>query len=101
MNARPTVRLPITVVPGSSRNCVAGWLGGRLKVRVTAAAERGKANSAVETVLSEALAVPKSSVTIVRGGGSRRKVIEIRGVSESEVYRRLSKGAGSSRGESG
>ncbi len=40
-----TTRLLIKVVPASSRDCIAGWLGETLKVRVRAPAECGKANA--------------------------------------------------------
>jgi len=76
-------------VPGSSRDCVAGWLGDALKVRVSAPAERGKANAAVLEVVASALGVPIDRVRIVAGATSARKVIEISGLSESEVRRRL------------
>jgi len=85
--------LPIKVVPASSRNCIAGWLGDTLKVRVTAPAERGKANAAVERVLAEALGVSKECIRVVRGQTSARKAVEIIGLSEDEVHRRLSSGA--------
>ncbi|MGH2901193.1 MAG: DUF167 domain-containing protein, partial [Solirubrobacteraceae bacterium] len=52
-----TSRLSIKVVPGSSRDDVAGWLGETLKVRVSAPAERGRANAAAETLLADALGV--------------------------------------------
>ncbi len=42
------MKLDLKVVPKSSRDCIAGWLGDALKVRVRAPAERGKANAAVE-----------------------------------------------------
>ncbi len=79
------------MVPGSSRDCIAEWLGETLKVRVRAAAERGKANAAVETVLTEALGVPKGCARIVAGHTSARKTVEISGLSVSEVRERLSK----------
>ncbi len=79
------------MVPGSSRDCIAEWLGETLKVRVRAPAERGKANAAVETVLTEALGVPKGCARIVAGNTSARKTVEISGLSESEVRDRLSK----------
>jgi hypothetical protein len=87
------VKLPIKVVAGSSRNGIAGWLGDTLRVRVTAPAERGKANEAVEVLLREALGFPRGGVRIVSGSSSPRKIVEITGLSESEVRRKLS-GAG-------
>ncbi len=92
MARESTVKLAIKVVPGSSRTCLAGWLGETLKVRVTAPAERGKANTAVEAVVSEALGIPRGRAQIVSGKASPRKLLEIAGLSQSEVYRRLAKG---------
>lgn len=71
---------------------MAGWLGDTLKVRVTAPAERGKANAAIETILAEALDISRASIRVVAGKTSPRKVVEIAGLSVTEVYRRLSKG---------
>ena len=85
-----TIKLRVKAIPASSRNCVAGWLGNTLKVRVTAQAERGKANAAIETILAEALGVPRRYAQVVAGRTSPRKVVEIIGLSEAEVYRRLS-----------
>ncbi|HEX2228276.1 MAG TPA: DUF167 domain-containing protein, partial [Candidatus Binatia bacterium] len=70
--------------PGSSRDSIAGWLGDTLKITVTAPAEGGKANAAVEKILANALGVPRCA-RIVRGKTSPRKVVEISGLSESEI----------------
>lgn len=83
----PTTTLPIKVVPSSSRDGIAGWLGETLKIRVSAPAERGRANKAVERILSKALGAP---VRIVAGQTSARKTVEIAGLSEADVRRRLS-----------
>ena len=82
-------RLAIKVVPGASRSGIAGWLGDTLKVRVTAPAEQGKANAAVEELLAEALGLPRDCVRIAKGTASPRKVVEIAGLSEVEVRSRL------------
>lgn len=42
-------RLAVKVVPGSSRDQIVGRLGDALKIKVTAPAEKGKANTAVVT----------------------------------------------------
>ena len=84
--------MKVKVVPASSRNGIAGWLGHTLKVRVTAPAEGGKANAAVEAIVAEALDLPRNAARIVGGRTSPRKVLEISGLSESDVYQRLSKG---------
>jgi uncharacterized protein YeaO (DUF488 family)/uncharacterized protein YggU (UPF0235/DUF167 family) len=82
-------RLRVKVVPSSSRDGVGGWLDDALKVRVTAPAERGRANAAVERVVAQALEVPARCARVVAGGSSARKIVEIDGLAESEVYRRL------------
>jgi uncharacterized protein (TIGR00251 family) len=85
----PRVLLPVKVVPGASRDGVAGWLGDALKVRVTAPAERGRANAAVEEVVADALGLPRESVRVVRGTTSPRKTLEILGLSEAEIRERV------------
>lgn len=82
-------RLRIKVVPGSSRDCIAGWLDETLKVRVRAPAERGKANAAAERILAEAFGVPRECARVVGGRTSARKVVEIAGLSEPDFRRRL------------
>ena len=88
-----SVRLPIKVVAGASRTGIAGWLGDTLRIRVSAPAERGKANAAVEALLSDVLALPGGGARIVVGGSSPRKIVEIIGLSEAEVRRKLSDAA--------
>ena len=92
MSDRSTM-LALKVIPGSSRDCIAGWLGESLKVRVRAPAERGKANAAVERLVAHASGVPVSSVQIVAGMSSAQKRLEISGLSLGEIHRRLAKSA--------
>jgi len=84
-----TTRLPVKVVPGSSKNCIAGWLGEALRVRVMAPPERGKANTAVEKIIAEALGLPNDAVNVVKGLTSPRKVVEVSGLPEPEIRSRL------------
>jgi uncharacterized protein len=85
-----SVRLPVKVVAGSSRSCIAGWLGDTLRIRVSAPAERGKANAAVEALLTETLGLSTGGVKIVSGTSSPRKLVSVVGLSEAEVRRKLS-----------
>jgi uncharacterized protein (TIGR00251 family) len=78
--------LAVYVTPKASRDEVAGWRGSELAVRVTSAPEGGKANAAVCRTLAKALGVPKTSVAVVRGDTARHKVLEIAGVSETELF---------------
>ena len=83
-----TCRIEVRVQPGARRNEVTHRAGAVL-VRVTAPAERGKANEAVVALLAERLGVPKSALRVARGAPSRRKTIEIDGLTAEEAARRL------------
>lgn len=87
--ARPVeggIELWIKVVPGASRSEVAGLLGDRLKVRVAAPAEGGKANRAVVEVLREWLGV--RGVEIVSGTSSSEKTVRVAGLTRVPPVRR-------------
>jgi uncharacterized protein (TIGR00251 family) len=85
------VKLTIKAIPGASSSGIVGWLGDALKVRVAALPERGKANSAIESIICEALELPKGSVQVVSGTRSPRKTLEITGLSDTAVLKRLGK----------
>ncbi len=84
------MRLAIKVVPGSSREDVAGWLGDELKVRVRQVPEAGKANDAVRRLLAKTLKLSMDDIQIVSGAASPHKTVEISGLSERELRSRLS-----------
>ncbi len=48
-----------------------------LKARVSAVPEKGKANKALIALLSKALKVPKSSISVASGETSRQKILRI------------------------
>jgi len=75
MSPRPpdAVVLHVRVQPKARANEVKGWRGEALRVSVTAAPEDGKATRAVIALLADALSVPPSSITLLRGGASRDK----------------------------
>lgn len=83
------MKLSVKVVPSSSRNSIAGWLGDTLKVRVHALAERGEANAAVVQVVATALGQAKENISISSGKTTARKVVEIIGLTESELKEKL------------
>ena len=74
-----SIELAIKVVPGASRSAIAGVLGNRLKVRVAAPAEGGKANRALVRLLAEWLGV--RDVEIIAGGASAEKTVRVSGLS--------------------
>jgi uncharacterized protein YggU (UPF0235/DUF167 family) len=64
---------------------MAGVLGDRIKVRVSAPAEGGKANEAIRRVVAGAVGVRASQVEIESGHGHAEKTVLVRGVSGSAV----------------
>lgn len=84
-------RLQIKAVPGARRDEIAGWLGDRLKIRVSAPPEGGKANKAICAVLAEALGVRPRDVEITAGHTSPEKTADVAGVSDEELAAKLPK----------
>jgi uncharacterized protein (TIGR00251 family) len=83
------MKLSLKVVPGSSRDEIAGWLGDSLKIRVRTPAESGKANAAVIKILAATLGLHKRAVTLLSGKTSTRKIVEIDTLTEPEVHAKL------------
>jgi uncharacterized protein (TIGR00251 family) len=76
----PSALLRVKVVPGASRDALAGRHGDGVRVRVSAPPERGQANEAVARVLAQALGVDPRRVVLVAGAASPRKVFRIEGL---------------------
>ena len=87
--AAPSIRLNLRVVPGAGRNEIVGRHGNAWKVRVAAAPERGRANTALLRLLSRELGVSPSELTIVSGHTGRDKIVELRGLSAADAAERL------------
>ncbi|MCC9599296.1 DUF167 domain-containing protein [Stieleria sp. JC731] len=67
------IEVAVHAKPGASKNVVGGTHDGRLQVRVTAPADKGKANAAIRKVLGKALSIPPSSIELISGATSRQK----------------------------
>lgn len=74
---------------GAHRDEVVGALDGVLVVRVAAPAHEGRANRALCRLLAKRLAVAPSRVVILRGRGSRDKLVEVDGIDQATVDRAL------------
>jgi uncharacterized protein len=74
------ILLTVRVQPRSSRRGIEGISGDIMKVKLTAPPHEGAANEQLIELLSEELGIRKSSMRIIRGHGSRNKVVEIRGI---------------------
>lgn len=81
--------LSLKVVPGASRDRIAGRYGDGIKVQVSAPPEKGKANDAVINVIAVALGIRTADVVLLRGHSQARKVLQINGLSEEEFTARL------------
>lgn len=83
-------RISIYVQPRASKTMIAGMHDGCVKVRLAAPPVDGAANAALIEFVAERLRIAKSRVRIVSGQSSRRKVVEVDGVSAQELATALS-----------
>lgn len=77
--------IAVKVVPGSSRDRIAGVLGDCLKIATSAPPEKGKANAAVAGILAEALGVDRRAVRLVAGPARARKEFAIAGLTADRI----------------
>ncbi len=68
------------VVPGASRSEIVGKLGDRLKIRIAAPPEHGKANRALLLLISDWL--DTKNIALIAGHSSAEKTLRIGGVYE-------------------
>jgi uncharacterized protein (TIGR00251 family) len=87
------VLVHVKVVPGASKDEVVGPHGDRLKVRVSAAPEDGRANRALLELLAERLSVSPRALRLVRGATSPAKSVGVRGVPLATLAQRLGLGS--------
>jgi len=81
--------LEVYASPRAARSRVAGLHDGRLKVHVAAPPVDGAANRELVRFLARELGVPRSAVTLARGGSSRRKTVAIEGLDAAAARNRL------------
>jgi hypothetical protein len=82
-------RLTVKVHPRARRSAVAGRIGDAWKLSLAAPPVDGKANEECVRFLAELAGVPRSRVRIVMGLTSRLKVVEIEGVPQEDLERRI------------
>ena len=69
--------LDIKAAPGASKSAVGEVQGGRLKVRIAAAPEDGKANEELRSFLARLLGLPKKDIVLESGEKSRLKTLRL------------------------
>ena len=83
------VIIPVKVVLRASCNQIVGWEGDHLRVRLNTVPEKGAANSALIELIAKSLGVSKSSVELISGQTSRRKLVLVRGIPLSDIQNRF------------
>ncbi len=79
----------VKVVPGSSRIAVCGLLDDMIKVKVSAAPEKGNANKCLLDFLAKQLGVKNSAVNIIFGKTSAIKSVQVLGISVEQLLNKL------------
>jgi uncharacterized protein len=90
------VLLPVQAQPKARKNQIVGWHAGRLKVQVTQAPEKGKANQAILKLLAKSLGLKRSQIQLVSGDTSPQKLFCIEGISAEELMSRIAEALGKS-----
>ena len=72
-----SVFLDIKAVPGASKSALGEVREGRLKVRIAAAPEDGKANEELRSFLAKVLGLPKKEISLEAGEKSRLKTLKL------------------------
>jgi uncharacterized protein (TIGR00251 family) len=83
-------RLTVKVHPRARRSALAGRFGEAWKLDLAAPPVDGKANDECVRFFAELCGVPRSRVRIVTGAAARMKVVEIEGVEQADLERKLS-----------
>ncbi len=79
------VRLEVYIQPRASKTALAGMHDGLIKIRIAAPAVENAANRALIDFIAQQLGIAKRCVRIVSGGASRRKVLEIDGLTADVI----------------
>ena len=79
------VTFDVLVQPRASRAKVGPLHDGRLKVAVTSPPVDGEANAAVIELIAKTLGVARGAVKVVAGATSRRKTLEVSGITRAAI----------------
>ena len=81
--------LPVRAQAGARRNEVRGLQEGALKVCVTQAPEKGKANKAIIEVLARWLGVRKSQIELIAGETAPQKKFLVHEIEQNALVERI------------
>jgi uncharacterized protein (TIGR00251 family) len=83
------VVIPVRAKPAARRNAIEGVHEGALRVAVTPAPEKGKANKAIGELIAKTLGVSNARVKLIAGETSPHKRFLITGITKDEVQASL------------
>ena len=83
------IRLHLQVQPRAPHTELAGVRGQLLRIRVSAPPVDGEANAALVRFLSERLGVGRTGIRVRAGLTSRRKIVEVGGLTAQQAIERL------------
>lgn len=86
------VRIEVYIQPRASATELAGTHDGLIKIRIAAPPVDNAANVALVDFIAKRLGIAKRDVRVVSGASSRRKILEIDGVSAATARVALSTG---------
>jgi uncharacterized protein (TIGR00251 family) len=92
---REGVLLSVKAEASARVNAVRGEHNGMLRVAVTAAPEKGKANRAILDVLAVAIGIRRSQISLIAGETRAQKRVLVRGLQAEELEARLAQAMGS------
>jgi uncharacterized protein (TIGR00251 family) len=79
----------VKVVPGSRQTCVCGLLDDMVKIKVSAAPEKGKANKCLLDFLAKQLGVKRNCISIISGKTSAVKGVRVVEISADQLSNKL------------
>jgi uncharacterized protein len=85
-----SARIDVYVQPRASKTVVAGMHDGAVKIRLAAPPVDGAANAALVEFVAQHVGIAKSRVRITAGLTSRRKTVEVEGVTVEQLSAALS-----------
>ncbi|HEX5462469.1 MAG TPA: DUF167 domain-containing protein [Steroidobacteraceae bacterium] len=81
-----SVRVAVYIQPRAKRTEVAGRHGSDLKIRIAAPPIDQAANEALIAFVAQRLGVRRRDIRLIAGANSRRKVLEIEGITDDQVH---------------
>jgi uncharacterized protein len=81
-----TEKIKLIVRPGAASNSVEAIIGDRIKIKISAQPQKGKANKALVSFIAAKTGIPKKDIRILTGETSNFKEIEIIKNNEINIF---------------